>query len=612
VNPRKLLRIAKWEVTKNAGGVDRRTLAVVAVSIALFGLLAPFVAGGVGLDDGLYRVGVDTDSPYYEVVAADDTFVVRPPDSEAFEDGSLELLVEGERIEHAPTAKGLAAREELRSSVRRYNDRNLRQESNRSAAFPVSVALEYRNQEGLGDTLRVDGESDDADGERGDVDGENGGTDDGIDTGSGDSTEDGSGGTGDGDADRATGAGGGGSGFGGIGTPLSEGGATGSPADISPPFPFQSLVLAFLFIIPLNFVIQAYGSTMLSERINRRGELLLVSPVSRFDIVAGKTLPYFLGAVLVEAAIAVGLVFLVRGEPGGLVSVLAVTPLVGLFLGATFLGAMFARSFKELTFVTVTITVSLTSYAFVPAIFTDVGPVALISPLTLVVRDLQNQAVTLGEFVFSTTPPLLAGLVCFGLGAGLYREEDMFDQRSISGKVLDALAGPVSRPWHVGGMTAALVPFVFVVELVAIAMLFALGEISIVLILAVVAVVEEIAKSLHVYASYEHRRFGSGFGVALGLGVASGVGFFFAEKVALLAQLVGLPELRIGEAALQGAVPSGPLLVAFLLAPLVLHVVTASISAAGASRGLRAYLLALVVAVAVHFAYNLTVVTAVV
>jgi len=96
---------------------------------------------------------------------------------------------------------------------------------------------------------------------------------------------------------------------------------------------------------------------------------------------------------------------------------------------------MFARSFKELTFVTVTITVSLTSYAFVPAIFTQVTPIALISPLTIVVRDLQGQSISLLNFAFSTTPPTLTAAILFGLGAGLYREEDMFTQRAIPLKV---------------------------------------------------------------------------------------------------------------------------------------------------------------------------------
>jgi RsiW-degrading membrane proteinase PrsW (M82 family) len=286
-----------------------------------------------------------------------------------------------------------------------------------------------------------------------------------------------------------------------------------------------------------------------------------------------------------------------------------------LFLAATFLGAMFARSFKELTFVTVTITVSLTSYAFVPAIFTDVNPIALISPLTIVVRDLQGQAIPATEFFFSVTPPLLTAVVLFGLGAGLYREEDMFAQRAIPLKVLDALAGRIRARWHVGLLTMLLLPFVFVLELLAIATLFALGELSIPLVLVAVAVIEELAKSLHVYAGYVHKRFSAGPKTALVVGVISGLGFFLAEKLTAIAQLVGLQDIQTGQAGLQTGLIQGsdPLLLlgASLLAPLLLHVVTAAISAVGASRNRRAYAVALLVAITVHFAYNYTVFTVV-
>jgi len=603
---RKLLRIARWEVTKNAGGIDRETVAVGAAVLLLAGLVAPAVAGGVGLEDGLYRVGVEADGPYYEPVAADDRLRIVPgAGADDLGDG-VDLLIEGESVTHADSAKGLAARGALQAAVERYNVRALEAETNQTAAFPVEVAVDFREQTQRESGLVGDGGDTGGTGGGG-ADGDTGGG--GSTPGDGDGTAGSDGGTGadgaDGDADGADGGLGGLGGFGGSFGSESIGG---SPAEISPPFPFQSLVLAFVFVVPLNFLIQAYGSSILSERINRRGELLLVAPVTRLEIIGGKTLPYFLGGLLVEAAIAVGVFLLLRGELGGLISVLAVAPLVALFLGATFLGAMFARSFKELTFVTVTITVVLTAYAFVPAIFADVGAVALISPLTLVVRELQGEAIAAGDFAFSTLPPTLAAIALFAFGAGLYREEDMFAQRPIPRKVLDSLSGPIRRPRDVGIVTAALVPVVFVAQLLAVAVLFALGELSVVLILVVVVIVEELAKSLHVYAAYGRGRFDRSVRTALGLGLASGVGFFLAEKVALIAQLVGLPELRAGEAALRGAVPTGPVLAVALLAPLALHVTTAAISAVGARRGRRYYAAAVAFAMAVHFAYNATVV----
>ncbi len=635
----KLLRIARWEVTKGAGSLDRRTLGFAGLAILLVALVGPLAAlTGVGLEDGLYRVGVDEDSPYHAVAAADDSFVVVENADRGDLGGAVELLVDERGVQSADSAKGEAARDAFRTAIRQYNEQQLRREPNQTAAFPVDVTLEFREQGGIGRIIGTetgdgtgspddggddagDGTPDDSSGgDGGDGDGGDGGSGDGGGGGDGDGTgspDDGgddSGGDGGGlDGDSGDGGGGGGP-LGDAAAPLSGDAVTGSPGELNAPFPFQSLVLAFLFIIPLNFLIQIYGSTILSERLNRRGELLLVAPVSRGDIIAGKTLPYLLGAMAVETALGVGLVYLVQGTLGGFVSVLALTPLVLLFLGITFLGAMFARSFKELTFITVTITVGLTAYAFVPAIFTDVNEIALISPLTLVVRELQAESVALGEVVFSLTPPLLVAGLCFALGAGLYREEDMFTQRSVPGRVLDALVGPIRARWHVGVMTAVLIPFVFIAQLFAIALLFplnAVGSAAIVLVLAVVVVTEEVAKSLHVYAAYEHGRFDRGLRTALVLGIASGVGFFIAEKIALLAQLVGLPDLAVGEAGLLGGTTAGPVLFLFLLAPLTLHVVTAGISVLGASRDRATYTAAVVLAMVVHFAYNLTVVVVV-
>jgi len=636
-------RIARWETTKNAGGVDRRTVAIAVLAVLGLGALGPLaVSQGVALDQGIYRVGVAGDSPYYAPASLDRTFQVQQPSRAAVVDGRQEVVISGFAVDqYSHTPKGRAAVSELRSTVKRYNDRVMAAEDNQSAAFPVVVTLTYAEQDAVrvvappGDGTELgsdegdngddtsgggsDGASGDGDADDNDASGDGDGGTSG-DGGDGTSSSDSDGSSGDGETGSETGDGAddggttgeavddgsvGGSSF---RARLTGGTVSGSPSDIAPPFPFRALVLAFVYVLPLNFVIQAYGSTVLSERINRRGELLLVAPVSRADIIVGKTLPYFAGAVGIAALITLGL-------QGSVVSVLAVVPLAALFLSATFLAAMFARSFKELTFLTVTITVSLTSYAFVPAIFTDVTPIALISPLTLVVRDLQGEAVELGQFLFSTLPPTLTALVMFGLGAGLYREEDMFTQRPVPLKVLDALAGPIKRRRSVGLLSAVLLPFVLVFELVVVALLFALGEVSIPLVLVAVAVTEEVAKSLPIYAGYVHAEFDRGIRTALVLGGFSGLGFFIAEKFALIAQLADLPDLEIGRAALSSQAPLNagvplPVVAAgLLLAPLGLHVVTASVSALGASRGKRAYIGAVVVAVGVHLVYNLAVVS---
>ncbi|UIO99012.1 PrsW family intramembrane metalloprotease [Halobaculum sp. CBA1158] len=602
ISPRKLLRVARWEVSRTTGTLDRRTAALGAVALLLtLGVAAGgLLAGGVALDEDIYSVAVSSESPYHEPVAQSTPLSASPPDAP-----NADVYVvdpdptdRSATVTAADTPKGEAALSTFRSAVEAHNGRLLAAEPNQSAAFPVGVTLTYVERS----SQRIGASDGDVAGAGDDDGGAGGGDGDGGD---------GSGGAGSDAGGDATGGSDGGLGvpdFGGAAGGLFGGQPTGSPAEISPPFPFGSLVLAFAFLVPMNFIIQAYGSTVLNERINRRGELLLVAPLSRTDIVAGKTLPYAAVALLATTLIALGV-------GGGALSVAAVFPIALVFLASTFVGAMFARSFKELTFVTVTVSVTLTTYAFVPAIFSTVTPIALISPLTIVVRDLQGEAVALGEYLFSTGPFYLVAGTLFAMGIGVYREEDMFTQRAVPLKFLDALAVHLHRPRDVALLAALSIPFVFVAELLGVALLFALPEsAALVGLFVVVAVVEELAKGVPIYAGFSQSRFERDLPTALKLGALSGAGFFLAEKATAVVQLVGLDSLPLGRAAFGTAGvagDAGPLLALGLLTlPLALHVVTAAVAAVGATRGRRAWGGTLAVAMAIHFAYDFAVVSA--
>jgi ABC-type Na+ efflux pump permease subunit len=600
---RSVARIARWETRRSVGVLDRRTAVLAVLALMLAGAVggATLASGGVALDRDVYRIGVGPDSQYHDVVADDPALATGSPDLGRLGRG-VEVVIRDGRFYVADSPKARAALSTLRDAVERRNIERMGAEENTSAAFPVVVTLRYADRGGGAPTgggeLDGDGGASGTSAEGGDAEGGDADASDGTADGT-------SGGL---DADGA--AGDGPVGVPSLGAPgglLGGGGTSGSPADISPPFPFASLVLAFLFFLPMNFVIQPYGSTILNERINRRGELLLVAPVSPSAIVAGKTLPYLglLVAVTALITLAIG---------GGVTSVAAVAPVAALFLAATFVGAMFARSFKELTFVTVFVSVFLTSYAFVPAIFTNVTPIALISPLTLVVRDLQGVGVTAAEYLFSTGPFYVGSAVLFALGVGVYREEDMFTQRPVPLKFLDALNSRITHPRSVALLSALSIPFVFIAELLAIAVLFVLpGSVSVPLLLAVVAAVEEVAKSVHVYAAFRGPFAGRRTdGLALRLGALSGLGFFVGEKFTAVVQFVGLPDLELGRAAF-ASVGDGPTLavgLALLLAPLALHATTTSVAALGARRGRYAYVAALVPAIGLHAAYNFAVVTA--
>ncbi|OAQ53690.1 hypothetical protein HTG_05370 [Natrinema mahii] len=603
-------RIARWEVTASAGTVDRKTAVALVVLVLAAGTAGLSVADeGLGLEREIYVVGVAEDSQYHDVAVESEQFrpvpledvVAESGDGNADtvalrEDATVDVVVTRDgRIAH-DGPNGEAAYDEFRSAVETYNANLMDRESDQAAAYPVLVSLEYRDRDLEGTTAGgTSGDGDGtADGSSGDGSGTSGGNNNGGDEPA--TGEDGGDEVGDGGSDdrlQVPNVGGSGASS-----------APGTPGSIAPPFPFDSLVLAFLFVVPMNFVIQAYGSTIMDERLNRRGELLLVSPASSREIVAGKTLPYLLALVGIVVAIAVG----IDGSP---LAVAAAVPIALLFLAASFTGAMFARSFKELTFVTVTISVFLTTYTFIPAIFTDVNPIALISPLTLIVMDIQGESVRFGEYLFSTGPFYLSAAVLFLLGVGVYREEDMFAQKPIPAKVLDAVANRLRGRRSVALLSVLFIPFVFAGQLLSVALLFAVPEVvAVPAVVVAAAAIEELAKSIGVYAGFARSRFDATAKTAVVLGAFSGTGFFLGEKVTHVVQFVGLPDLPVGTAAFGPAVSSDPLLLAVVfLAPLALHVVTAIISAVGASRGRTGYAVGFLAATLVHVAYNLGVLT---
>jgi len=143
-------------------------------------------------------------------------------------------------------------------------------------------------------------------------------------------------------------------------------------------------------------------------------------------------------------------------------------------------------------------------------------------------------------------------------------------------------------------LTACTIPFVFVAELLAVALLFALPvTVSIPVLLVTIAFIEELAKSIHLYAGFERGAFARTDRVAVAVGTASAVGFFLAEKATAVVQAVGLTELYVGRAAfgsvagMEGLPPIA--IVGLFFAPLLLHGFATTVAAVGASRSRTYY-----------------------
>ena len=575
------------ETARTGGSFNKRTsLLLVAIGVLTALLMPPLLEDGLDFDRGLYRVAVAPGSPLEPAVLGSRVFQVSYADDPKaqVDAGRADLGIEGTRYHRSDTQKGEAALAALKQAAKDHSYAQLAQERDQAAAFPVRVELLYEEQERAAGAGLVRGPPPAAlpEAER-----PGGGTTTGEVSG--------------------TGAGGSGA------TPAQGGPADGfslmpaersvnTPETLAPPFPFRSLLLAYAFLIPMNFVVQVYAGSAIAERLDRKGEPLLASPARPWEIIVGKAAPYFALMMLVCGAIVVLI-------GGGWLSLVAVAPLALAFLALEFLAAMYARSFRELTFLTVFTSVLLTIYAFLPAVFSDVHPISLVSPITLVVFDLRADPVTLGQVLYSTLPLTAFSLICFVLGAALYREEDLFHQKPVMAKAVDSLARQIRGMASAVKLPFLLLPLVFVAELMLITFLFAwpvpVGTIG---ILVAVALTEESFKAAPSYAGVKR-------GVvplkrAALFGMLVGLGFFLAEKGFLIASLAGLMDVPAG-AAVFGAAGAGvasvePLVVvAMLLAPMLLHMGTAALTGWGAARSRSDFWACFALAIVIHTAYNL-------
>ncbi|MBI2078082.1 MAG: hypothetical protein HYT80_06900 [Euryarchaeota archaeon] len=353
----------------------------------------------------------------------------------------------------------------------------------------------------------------------------------------------------------------------------------------------ESLLLTFVYLIPLNFVGQYYAGSLLGERTRYRGILLLSAPLTGPQILFAKTLPYLAFAALFSL---VATLFLGAGA----LAFLATLPIFAFFLAATCLAALLARSYRELTFFVTTMSVALSTYLFLPAIFTQVHPIAFISPISVVAAGIRAESVPLLSFLYSITPLSLAAVVLGAFATALYREESLFAPQKVMSKLLDAVNAALPRRSAFLVAGAMVLPFVFGLELLVLAfaasfpLRTALG-----VFLVGVALIEELAKALPAAAHFRRSLVHANPNV---VGLLVGTGFFLGEKLGLLFSLVGLDLVPLGGTLLTSyGITTSFLLV---LGPWALHVVTATITAHAAKR--RLLLLGVPLAIFVHVAYN--------
>ncbi|HOI57711.1 MULTISPECIES: PrsW family intramembrane metalloprotease [unclassified Methanoculleus] len=584
--------IATWELNRSMTTMGRNVLPLAAGLLVLLVLVTVFAAqSGVHMQDGIYRIGID-DPDVARVVATDSRFTIGLADGPALRENrfAYDVLILNRVVYVADTEKGRAAARTLERDYKSYVARVAAGEPDLFAAYPLWIDLKYVKSEidflatQSGQQVGAPATTPVAPAPSGPVEvvtlppsavpvSEDDLREQLAEVGS------------DHPLARYTG----------IFSENGQGAQLQTPSELSPPLPFDALVLVFVFIFPLYFTSQFFMMSVMNERVGRTGEPLLSTPVRPSAIVIGKALPYFGIMIFVSAAIT-----LFIGVP--VTILLPLIPVVIFFLANALIIGMAARSFKELSFVSIFFSTLATSYLFFPTVFANTHVISIISPLTLVVLEIQGEGFTAMEYVYSTALFFATSAVLFYVGTVNFREERLFSEKPLASRLADFVSGGISRDHpHLSLflIAAFTIPFVFMAQMMTLVLFFNFPmPLSLVLLTVSAAFIEEVAKSAGLYAAARER---PGFLTVKNLcfgAIAIGFGFLAGEKLLLFATLAQITESIFGSilfASLQ-----------VLWMPLLLHIagvlITGTFLMIG---GRRAYVPGLLVASVVHCLYNL-------
>ena len=362
------------------------------------------------------------------------------------------------------------------------------------------------------------------------------------------------------------------------------------PSLMTPPAPFAQVIVAFLYILPVSFISIFFTSSFMDEKINRRLTILMSAPVTPFQIIVGKMLPYALFSLAAVAAIA-----LLTGASVPLA--LAIFAPAALFIFAIYLMVpLLYRTFKDVTFIAMLATTLTTAYLIFPAMFSGISDLAFMSPLTLAVKMYRGESFGLQEYLFPSAPMVLIFLLSMYVGTRMLNEEFLMAYRPLSRKIADAIYLVMDRahPYaSVALLSLLVIPIVYMIQLVILAISTNL-PIRYMLVAALIAsaIVEEVAKSAGIAVLLEHRIVRSARQV-LFPSFLSALGFLIGEKALLLISVS-----VVSESSLSGVLFNS----GFLLAPLAAHFVFTSIVCLLTQR--TRYSFAILAGTFVHAAYN--------
>ena len=287
-----------------------------------------------------------------------------------------------------------------------------------------------------------------------------------------------------------------------------------TPENLQPPILLEKFVYAFLFVMPFYFIAQVYSSSFMEDKVRKRFDVIL-TVVSAKEFLIGKMIPYVTFGLVISIAIAT-----ILGK--ALIALLLISILI-LMLSIDSFIVFLSRSYKEMSFVSVVVTLVVTAYLFIPAVFSFI-PMSKLSPVTLLVESIEGGEIDLKYVLLSLLHVSLMSFVLINLTSNSF--EFMYT-RGLIEKVVELTAKLTDKYYKVFTFVLLSIPFVLLMELFTLAITFPLRN-YIFPVLIVLALVEEFFKGLFIYSASmnELNPYVSA--------ILSASGFFIGEKLILI------------------------------------------------------------------------------
>ncbi|ODS39711.1 hypothetical protein BEH94_06905 [Candidatus Altiarchaeales archaeon WOR_SM1_SCG] len=375
------------------------------------------------------------------------------------------------------------------------------------------------------------------------------------------------------------------------------------PGDLNLPFPFENIFLSFILIAPAFFFSMFFASSLLRERIERRGEVILSAPLRNSEILAGKMLPYLILTTIVSGAASFFL------ENFTIFVVITIFILTVVLFTTTSLVVLLTRSPESANFILIFIYLGFFAYLFYPLMFAgiDTPDISMLSPITAMMQVEETGVMAFFEILY---PSIFLSIILFIFSAALFKDDVLFTERNALDKVSDIYEFVYFKkiPYTGTALSGILVfPMVFVIEIFLLFLLFPLGYKFLFIVLPLMIIVEEFAKVFGVKSLILKKKIKNGFVH----GIFAGLGFFAVGK--FVAASIMEHVTPAGQALLTaGGYASG--LSLHLAAALLVQMLCTGIAGYGLSKtnGLWAVKSAgfFAAAVLIHLAYYVFVITA--